>query len=88
MTENLTIGYRQATTRVPGLFGPAGTAVRGHEFHRSVTTPPGDALELVGRFASGRAGFTSPTLFASFLHQHLAATPSLAERFVAAASVR
>jgi cobyrinic acid a,c-diamide synthase len=86
MTEQLTIGYRQATMRQAGIFGPAGTALRGHEFHRSVTTPPGEALELEGRFGSGRAGFTSPTLFASYLHQHLAATPFLAERFVAKAS--
>jgi len=88
MTEQLTIGYRQATMRQAGIFGPAGTALRGHEFHRSVTTPPGEALELEGRFGSGRAGFTSPTLFASYLHQHLAATPALAERFVAKASER
>jgi len=86
MTERLTIGYRQATTREMGLFGPAGTVLRGHEFHRSVATPPGQALELEGRFGSGRAGHTSPRLFASYLHQHLAATPVLAERFVAAAS--
>ena len=82
MTEQLTIGYRQATTREAGIFGPAGTAIRGHEFHRSVATPPGEALELEGRFGSGRAGYISPTLFASYLHQHLAATPQLAERFV------
>ena len=78
MTEQLTIGYRQATVRQAGTFGSAGTALRGHEFHRSVTTPPGEALELKSRFGASRAGFTSPTLFASYLHQHLAATPLLA----------
>jgi cobyrinic acid a,c-diamide synthase len=88
MTEHLTIGYRQARTRQAGIFGPAGTALRGHEFHRSVATPPGDALELEGRFASGRAGYATPSMFASYLHQHLAATPYLAERFVARASSR
>jgi cobyrinic acid a,c-diamide synthase len=87
MTEQLTIGYRQATTRTAGIFGPAGTALRGHEFHRSQVIPPGEALDLEGRFASGRAGYATPTLFASYLHQHLAAAPVLAERFVAAASV-
>ncbi len=85
MSDRLTIGYRQATTRVPGYFGPAGTTLRGHEFHRSVAEPTGEGLELHGRFTSGRAGYVTSKLFASYLHQHLAATPRLAEAFVAAA---
>ena len=88
MTDRLTLGYRAATTRGPSPFGPAGTALRGHEFHRTQTDPPGDALELEGHAGAGRAGFSSPTLLASYLHQHLAATPELAERFVAALSRR
>jgi cobyrinic acid a,c-diamide synthase len=82
MTERLTIGYRTAVTRTSSPFGPPGTSLRGHEFHRSVTDPAGDALELGSRFGTGRAGFASPSLFATYLHQHLAATPELAERFV------
>ncbi len=85
MSERLTLGYRRATTRDPGIFGPAGTELRGHEYHRSTVTPPGDGLELVGRFGAGRAGVNSPSIFASYLHQHLVATPHLAERFVEAA---
>ena len=88
MTEQLTIGYRQATTREAGIFGPAGTTLRGHEFHRSKVKPPGEALDLEGRLGSGRAGYISSTLFASYLHQHLSSTPFLAERFVAAACSR
>lgn len=86
MSEHLTLGYRHARTRDAGLFGPAGTELRGHEFHRTVTTPSGEALDVQGRFGRGRTGFTSPTLFASYLHQHLSATPRLAQRFVARAS--
>ena len=85
MTENLTIGYRSARTRVASPFGPAGVVLRGHEFHRSVLEPAGSALELTGRFGEGKAGYSSPTLFASYLHQHIASTPALAESFVAAA---
>ncbi len=88
MTERLTIGYRAAKTRGDGLFGPAGTGLKGHEFHRSETVPAGAALDLAGRFCSAQGGFSSPSLFASYLHQHLAATPQLAERFVRAASAR
>ncbi len=85
MTERLTIGYREATLRRPGLFGPAGTSLRGHEFHRSETVPAGDALALSGRFGSGLGGFSSESLFAGYLHQHLAGNPALAESFVARA---
>jgi len=85
MTENLSIGYRTALTGVTTPFGPSGIALRGYEFHRTTVDPPGDALLLEGRFGSGHAGFGSPHLFASYLHQHLSATPAIAENFVAAA---
>ena len=87
MTDRLTLGYRRASTRGPGIFGPAGTQLRGHEFHRSTVAPAGEGLELTSRFGANLGGVNTPTLFASYLHQHLAATPELAERFVAAALV-
>lgn len=86
MSDRLTIGYRTATSRVESPLGPPGTELRGHEFHHSVLEPPGEALEIGARFGAGRAGYASSTVFASYLHQHLAATPAVAERFVAAAA--
>jgi cobyrinic acid a,c-diamide synthase len=38
---------------------------------------------LESRFGGGRGGYAGPTLFASYLHQHLAATPEVTERFIA-----
>jgi cobyrinic acid a,c-diamide synthase len=86
MTERLTLGYRQATicTRTP--IGGPDTVLRAHEFHYSTIEPPGDALEVVSRFGTGRAGWASPTLLASYLHTHLAADPDMARRFVATAA--
>lgn len=86
MTESLTIGYRTATTSVASPLGPEGSVLRGYEFHRTVVEPPGSALELRGRFGSGVGGYAGLTLFASYLHQHLSATPALAEHFVAGAT--
>lgn len=86
MTDRLTIGYRAGRTTTSSPIGPAGTALRGHEFHHAVMEPPGDALNYEDRFRAGPGGHASPRMFAAFLHQHLAATPELAERFVAAAS--
>lgn len=88
MTDALVIGYRSARTRGESPLGPAGTALRGHEFHRTVVEPPGEALELSGRFGQGTAGYASASLFAGYLHQHLSASPELAERFVATAAAR
>lgn len=86
MTDSLTIGYRTATTTVTTPFGPPGTELRGHEFHRSAVDPPGDALVLQSRFGSGHGGYADRRLLASYLHQHLASRPDLAERFVATAA--
>ncbi|MGH9180946.1 MAG: cobyrinate a,c-diamide synthase [Acidimicrobiales bacterium] len=86
MTDRLTLGYRRARFRVDNPLGPAGTEVRGHEFHYSQLSPRGDALDWRGRSGTGIGGFASPTLLASYVHLHLAADPSLAERFVAAAA--
>lgn len=83
-SERLTMGCRDAITRRDSLLGPTGTTPKGHEHHTSVTSPHGDALELRSRFGTDYEGFTTPKLFASYLHQHLAATPELAERFVLA----
>lgn len=80
------LGYRTATTTTASPLGPAGTTLRGHEFHYSATDPQGDALVLTGRHGTGAGGFATETLLASYLHVHLAADPALAERFVAAAS--
>ena len=88
MTDTLTIGYRSATTRDTSPLGPPGTNLRGYEFHRTTVAPAGDAIELESRFGSGTAGFASPTMFAGYLHQHLSATPQLAERFVTSVAAR
>ena len=86
MTDRLTLGYRRSRPLADTPLAAAGTELRGHEFHYSECVPRGDALEWQGREGTGRAGFASPTLLASYLHLHLAADPRLAERFVATAA--
>jgi cobyrinic acid a,c-diamide synthase len=87
MTDRLTLGYRTATVAADCPLAPAGAVLKGHEFHYSHCLPSGDALHLEGRFGQGRAGWASPTLLASYLHLHLAATPEVAERFVEMSSI-
>jgi cobyrinic acid a,c-diamide synthase len=86
MSGGRVLGYRSATTTCPSPLGPAGTQMRGHEFHYSATDPGGDAMVLVGRDGTTTAGFAAPNLLASYLHVHLAAYPGIAEAFVSAAA--
>jgi cobyrinic acid a,c-diamide synthase len=86
MTDRLTLGYREAVVQHANPVAGAGTALRGHEFHYSQVTPPGDALRLSSRFGAGPEGHASATLLATYLHLHLGATPGPAERFVACAA--
>jgi len=85
MTDRLTLGYRSGHLTEPSPLGPAGTVVRGHEFHYSITDPPGDALALTGRTGPTTGGYATPRLLASYLHLHLGHAPQLAEAFVAGA---
>jgi cobyrinic acid a,c-diamide synthase len=86
MTDRLTLGYRRARVRTGSPLGPAGTDLRGHEFHYSTLEPAGDALDWSGRAGAGRSGFATATLLASYVHVHLGAAPAPAEAFVAAAT--
>ena len=86
MTDRLTLGYRSATLLVDTPLGPAGTEVRGHEFHYTHIEPSGDALELTGRTGTTVGGFASSRMLASYLHVDLAGRPDLAEAFVRTAA--
>ena len=86
MTDRLTLGYRTAVTRCPSPLGPSGTTIEGHEFHYSELDPPGDALELGGRFGRRRAGYGSPVLLATYLHVHPVGAPGAVASFVRAAA--
>ena len=84
MTSRLTLGYRDAVVAADQLAGPAGTQVRGHEFHRTAITPDAgdDPVYVIGGAPSG---FGLSTVTASYLHVHWAGHPGLATRFADAA---
>jgi cobyrinic acid a,c-diamide synthase len=87
MTKRLHLGYRTARTLTETPLGSAGTEFRGHEFHYSTITPPGNALQFESRFTNRTDGFATPTMLATYLHLHLATRPDLAEAFVRSASL-
>ena len=75
------MGYREARLFSDSLFGPAGTAVRGHEFHYSTCEIDGGhgAAYLVD---GSPEGFAAGDLFASYVHLHFAGYPALLEHWL------
>jgi cobyrinic acid a,c-diamide synthase len=77
MTGRLKLGYREVTAVEDHPVWPAGTTVRGHEFHYSTVEPGGEAWTRTGGHVRGN-------VHASYLHTHWAATPEVARRLVRA----
>ncbi|MFC4338085.1 cobyrinate a,c-diamide synthase [Salininema proteolyticum] len=84
-TSRLTLGYREAALGSDGLLGRAGLKVRGHEFHRTATTPsagPSPAWLIDGHRTEG---FSTPSIHASYVHPSWVGTPELVDSFLSAA---
>ncbi len=84
MTPKLTLGYRDAVAMTDSVLARTGDRVRGHEFHRTATSPPSGARPA-WRFSSGELeGHVTGSGVASYLHTHWAGHPAAASRFAAA----
>ncbi|MFE5867912.1 cobyrinate a,c-diamide synthase [Streptomyces roseifaciens] len=88
MSGRLTLGYREAVAIADNVLAPAGTRVRGHEFHRTVTEPGAGGTPAWGFIHPERRteGFARDGVHASYLHVHWAGAPGTAARLVAAAA--
>ncbi|MFG2790727.1 cobyrinate a,c-diamide synthase [Streptomyces sp. NPDC048419] len=84
MSERLTLGYRDAVAVGDSALAPAGTRMRGHEFHRTVVEPGAGAAPAWGVRTPERRleGFVQQGVHASYLHTHWASEPGVARRFV------
>lgn len=89
------LGYREVTTTADTLLGPAGTVVRGHEFHYSFMSEfPDDAALLdagvqpVYAVTDRRGeplavtGYSAGGVLASYVHLHFGSNPQAAQSFV------
>lgn len=86
----LTLGYREIETTRPGPLGPAGTKIRGHEFHYSTLVPQGHLdYACVVTDATGAArppdGLVMKNVLALYAHVHFSSRPEAARSLVAAA---
>ena len=84
------LGYREVTTRAASCLGPAGTVLRGHEFHYSRLAAVPDGLPAIyaitGRkgAVAGPEGFVAGRTLGSYVHLHFGSNPAAAAAFVAA----
>jgi cobyrinic acid a,c-diamide synthase len=84
-TERAQLGYREIITARETIIGPAGTCLRGHEFHWSQLVDPllreHAAYELEGR-ENTHEGYADATILASYVHVPLAANPHVMTRLL------
>ncbi|MFO7802478.1 MAG: cobyrinate a,c-diamide synthase [Desulfovermiculus sp.] len=86
------LGYREVCLQKDTLLGPAGTVIRGHEFHYSsivnmgvdTAADPDCVYALRDRRgnAETREGYTAHNVLASYVHLHFASCPKAAKRLV------
>lgn len=82
------LGYREITLVADGLLGPAGTCIRGHEFHYSEIHPGPSAVPTLYRLAARRGGqplqegFVVNRVLASYVHLHFGSNPMVARHLV------
>lgn len=86
------LGYREVSLTADTILGPAGTVIRGHEFHYSDIEPTGANCDTVYH-VSDRAGVDKPPggyyrnrTLGSYIHLHFGSQPQVAEHFVTACS--
>ena len=82
------LGYREVTLTSDTVIGPAGTVIRGHEFHYSAIEESEVNRDTVYRI-SDRAGVDKPPggyyrnrTLGSYTHLHFGSQPQVAEHFV------
>ena len=70
------LGYREVQLKADSLFGPAGTLLRGHEFHYSTLDlsehSPDTLYTIAGR---DEEGYRVKNVIGSYIHLHFGSTP-------------
>jgi cobyrinic acid a,c-diamide synthase len=88
MTPKLTLGYREATALHDMPLLAAGTRVRAHEFHRTLSEPAHGEHPAWQLADCTETGWAATGLLASYLHLHWAGVPGAAARLVQTALAR
>ena len=77
------LGYREVTTQSACCFGPAGTILRGHEFHYSSIDKMPDHIDRVYAVNNGTSeGYTFKKALGGYMHLHFGFNPQVADEFI------
>lgn len=82
------LGYREVITNIDTLLGPAGTRIRGHEFHYSFLEGDIGALDKAYKVFTRKDssfmldGLIRGNTIASYIHLHWGSNPSISDNFV------
>ncbi len=77
------LGYRELTTRSDTFFGPAGTVLRGHEFHySSIPEMPAEIERVFSVHTGEMEGYRYGNVIGGYMHLHLGFCPQAAVSFL------
>ena len=81
--KRASLGYREVRTTMGSCFGPAGTILRGHEFHYSyIDTMPARIARLYEVNNGTREGYAYRRVLGGYMHLHFGFSPQVVEEFI------
>ncbi|WP_240194289.1 cobyrinate a,c-diamide synthase [Desulfopila inferna] len=81
-TRRASLGYREISTTAATFFGPAGTVLRGHEFHYS-RIEPNDSIERVYRVDNAtEEGYRRNNVIGGYMHLHFGSNEQAVHNFI------
>jgi cobyrinic acid a,c-diamide synthase len=88
--KRASLGYREVRLEKDCFFGPAGTVLRGHEFHYSIIDAMPEHIERIYAVNTGvqgnqgREGYRHNNVLGGYLHLHFGYNPRMTMEFVRA----
>lgn len=83
--KRASLGYREVRLERDCFFGPAGTVLRGHEFHYSIIDAmPAHIERIYAVNNESREGYRHNNVLGGYLHLHFGYNPQMAVEFVRA----
>ncbi len=77
------LGYREVRTTDRSCFGPAGTVLRGHEFHYShIDSMPANIARIYEVNNGTQEGYAHRKVLGGYMHLHFGFSPQVVEEFI------
>lgn len=77
------LGYREVRTNSPSCLGPAGTVMRGHEFHYStIESMPSDIDRIYAVNNGTMEGYRHRKTLGGYMHLHFGFSPLVVKEFI------